>query len=503
MAKYYILGIGGSGALAIESLIHLCANGIVGDNELIIKIIDPDETNENVQRTQRTIQNYIKVRSEMKQGYSEFFKTSIVYKGVWNPNKGDNYNLEKGISYVQLNQENNLKFKFLTNLLFSEEKRLEKLDKGYKGNPMIGTIFMKDFEEDDIYNEMISEPSLKLFVFGSLFGGTGAAGLPVMGKSLKSNLSGASKKSYIGSCIFLPYFNVKKPSEKQDIKLAELKINLKPDSDNFLPAIKFAIPFYLDKAESKDNGYDSIYFLGCPDSFENSQIEFAMGGPDQKNKSHYINLFAVSSFLDFIQNEDISVKSRDSMIFATSVNKEEARLNYKNLPLNFKETDCKHIEAFYVSSLFYLKYFLTEGKNTPASMTWFNHENKGLNLNESFFNNTFTDDLKTYFDKFLVWYGQISNNIVNLETFNTDFYDIDNDVLSINNFSDDKIGAYLLWKENPKPGFFTKKPLIQDLNSYFNNVTDDVKSIGSNDFQKFLDILYKGSFSFIKKNYKI
>ncbi|MBK7446130.1 MAG: hypothetical protein IPJ45_08920 [Ignavibacteria bacterium] len=122
MAKYYILGIGGSGALAIESLIHLCANGIVGDNELIIKIIDPDETNENVQRTQRTIQNYIKVRSEMKQGYSEFFKTSIVYKGVWNPNKGDNYNLEKGISYVQLNQENNLKFKFLTNLLFSEEK---------------------------------------------------------------------------------------------------------------------------------------------------------------------------------------------------------------------------------------------------------------------------------------------------------------------------------------------------------------------------------------------
>ncbi|MBK7446132.1 MAG: hypothetical protein IPJ45_08930 [Ignavibacteria bacterium] len=157
---------------------------------------------------------------------------------------------------------------------------------------------------------------------------------------------------------------MKKPSEKQDIKLAELKINLKPDSDNFLPAIKFAIPFYLDKAESKDNGYDSIYFLGCPDSFENSQIEFAMGGPDQKNKSHYINLFAVSSFLDFIQNEDISVKSRDSMIFATSVNKEEARLNYKNLPLNFKETDCKHIEAFYVSSLFYLKYFLTEGK-TP------------------------------------------------------------------------------------------------------------------------------------------
>ncbi|MBK7446133.1 MAG: hypothetical protein IPJ45_08935 [Ignavibacteria bacterium] len=94
--------------------------------------------------------------------------------------------------------------------------------------------------------------------------------------------------------------------------------------------------------------------------------------------------------------------------------------------------------------------------------------------------------MKTYFDKFLVWYGQISNNIVNLETFNTDFYDIDNDVLSINNFSDDKIGAYLLWKENPKPGFFTKKPLIQDLNSYFNNVTDDVKSIGSNDFQNFL-----------------
>ncbi|MBK7446131.1 MAG: hypothetical protein IPJ45_08925 [Ignavibacteria bacterium] len=67
---------------------------------------------------------------------------------------------------------------------------------------MIGTIFMKDFEEDDIYNEMISEPSLKLFVFGSLFGGTGAAGLPVMGKSLKSNLSGASKNLILGHVFF-------------------------------------------------------------------------------------------------------------------------------------------------------------------------------------------------------------------------------------------------------------------------------------------------------------
>lgn len=502
MAKYYILGIGGSGALALESLVHLCATGIVGDNELIIKIIDPDETNENVQRTQRTIQNYIKVRNEMKEGCSEFFKTNIIYKGVWNPNKGDNYNLEHGISYVQLNKEDNVKYKFLTNLLFSEEKRKEKLDKGYKGNPMIGTIFMKDFEEDDIFNEMISEPSLKLFVFGSLFGGTGAAGLPVMGKSLKTKLSKSSKKSYIGSCIFLPYFNVKKPSEKEDSKLNELNINLKPDSDNFLPAIKFAIPFYLDKAENKENGYDSIYFLGCPDSFENSQIEFAMGGSDQKNKSHYLNLFAASSFLDFIQNEDNSANNKDTSIFATSVEKTEIKLNYKNLPLGFQELKNKRIESFYVSSLFYLKYFLNEGKNTPASMTWFNHESKGLHLDESFFNNIFTDNLKTYFEKYLIWFGQISNNVIKLELFNTEFYDYEKDILNVDKFLDDKIGSYLLWMENPKPGFLRKKPLIQDLNDKFNIVADDIKTNGSNNFQKFLDILHKGSFSFIQKNYK-
>ena len=79
MAKYYIMAVGGSGALAVESLVHLCAAGIVGANELNIVTIDPDQTNENVQRLQQTILNYKQVRSEMKQKYSTYYQTKVEY----------------------------------------------------------------------------------------------------------------------------------------------------------------------------------------------------------------------------------------------------------------------------------------------------------------------------------------------------------------------------------------------------------------------------------------
>ncbi len=502
MAKYYIIGIGGNGALAVESLVHLAATGLVGDNELIIKIIDPDETNENVQRAQRVIQNYISIRNSMSQDVPQFFKTKIKYDGVWNPNKGDNINLEHGISYIQMNNDQSIKYKYLTNLLFSEEKRKEKLDKGYKGNPMIGTIFMKDFEETDIYNEMISEPYLNVFVFGSLFGGTGAAGLPVVGKSLNDYIKSQGKKCYTGASIILPYFNLQQPNQKQSDKFRELEINLKPDSDNFLPAIKFAIPFYVDKAEEKENGYDAIYLLGCPDSFENSMREFAIGGMDQNNKSHYVNLYAASSFIDFMNNKEYNDESKDTRFYATKVEKSNEHLDYKNLPLVFNEQAEKRMERFYVSAMFYLKYFLKTGKDEPSSMTWFSNDKKGLGLKIDFFNDAFSDNLKEYFIKFLTWFGQISNNTLSLKTFSTVFYNAEGDRIDIESFTDDKIGEYLVWNENPKYGFFNKRPEINQLNVHFDSSAEGIKSKGTGGNHALLDIFYEGSFTFIKKYYK-
>jgi hypothetical protein len=501
MAKYYVMAIGGSGALAGESLVHLCAAGFMGNDEIDFIIVDPDQTNENVQRLQQTILNYRKVRSSMNQKHSILFTPEMKYNpgNFWNPNAGEESNLENGISYVHLNREDNIKYRLLTNLLFSEDKRKEKLDKGYKGNPMIGTIFMKDIEEAEFFKEMAAEENLNLFVFGSLFGGTGASGIPVMGKSLKDMRQEKGKGSYIGACITLPYFSIKQPKEMQETDFKKYNVNLLPDSHNFLPAVKFAIPYYINKAKNKENGYDAIYFIGCPDSFETSQRDFAIGGKEQKNKSHYVNLFAASAFLDYVAKRSDNAGAKDTQFFATSVNCDGTCLTLNNLPNILNEDNERRLEVFYVLAIYYLKYFLTTGRNESSAMTWFYHDKKGLALKNDFFNTRFIEDLRIYLEKYLRWLGQLQTNSIGLEMFNTKYYNSDADAINLSYYEEELIGRYYLNRPNPKKGFLSAPVRMETLNTYMNNAVDNIEK--TDYYQKFLDTLHLGSEHFINKHY--
>jgi hypothetical protein len=506
MEKYYILAIGGSGALASESLVHLCAAGYIESKQIDIIVVDPDQTNENVSRLQQTVLNYNNIRSRIQQRESVFFSSKINYIQTWNPNSKNNNNLENGISYVELNTPENLKYKILTNLLFSPDKRKELLDKGYKGNPMIGTIFMKDIEKEQFFKNMSNEEELNVFVFGSLFGGTGAAGLPVMGKSLRKLRSEKGKQTSIGACIVLPYFGIKAPEQKDIDEFKQNSVKLLPESGNFLPAVKFAIPFYIDRDVNKENGYDSIYFIGCPKSYVQSQRHFQIGGRSQKNRSHYINLYAASAFLDFIKEKaKIDSENNNTSFYATSIDFKDDNSNYltyENLPDVLKEKDNRLIETFYISAIYNLKYFQHEGKN--QKFTWFYHEKRGLNLTESFFSDDFYGYYKQYCEKFLIWLGQLRTNILSLEIFNTDYYkyDEEEDVESfnINSFKEDLIGGYRLHSENSKKSFFSSKITLSSLNDYYLRACDEIEK--NDDYQKFLDTLYKGSLKFIQEKYQ-
>lgn len=495
------MAIGGNGALAAESLVHLCAAGNMNDSEITFMVVDPDQTNENVQRLQKTIINYSAIRDSMKQKTSKFFNAKIKIQKVWNPNTGDESNLENGISYVQMNKGSSLKYRILTNLLFSEEKRKEKLDKGYKGNPMIGTIFMKDIEKDESFREMANEEVLNLFVFGSLFGGTGAAGLPVMGKSIRDIRSQRGAKTRTGSCIVLPYFGVKEPKEQQKEGYKQQGINLLPESGNFLPAVKFAIPFYIKSRIGKRNGYDSIYFIGCPDSFVNSQREFAIGGREQNNKSHYVNLFAASSFIDFTNRKDEDEKNTETKFYATAVELMNSSLKYNNLPECLEENRSNNMEAFYVSAIYYNKYLMSRGKNQYKG--WFeNKKPKGLEMKEEFFSNRFTEDLKNYYDKYLLWLGHLKHNTLPLEIFSTKYYDSEKDIVDLNMYEDDLISRYRLDGKVVKKSIFQFSfPDIQSLDKNFSEIVENVDQSASDDCQKFLDVLCDGSKHFITKNY--
>ena len=89
---YYAIGIGGTGAKCIESLIHLCAAGLMPEpareqaKELHVMFVDPDQGNGTLDRAQRVLQEYSTCR-RVAAGGIDLFKTpvTVAVPDVWSP----------------------------------------------------------------------------------------------------------------------------------------------------------------------------------------------------------------------------------------------------------------------------------------------------------------------------------------------------------------------------------------------------------------------------------
>jgi len=90
--------------------------------------------------------------------------------------------------------------------------------------------FTQDFKEDD-----------RIFVISSIFGGTGAAGFPLLMNVFRDESSGMNNKTYINNAIIggvsvLPYFQV----DVEKFNNGESAIN----SSTFITKTKAALSYY-------------------------------------------------------------------------------------------------------------------------------------------------------------------------------------------------------------------------------------------------------------------
>jgi len=315
MKKNYFVGIGGTGARALESLVYLCAAGL-GPEKIKAILVDPDKGNGNLERTKRLIDAYAKVRRKLQLSADyalsterqtkelsavQFFKTEIELCGEWgildDTQTGSQANtLETHINLATQDQAT----KDLVDLLFSKTELETKLDEGFRGHPSIGAVVLsggdlrkagpwKEFFKD--ITEVDGENSIGMFLCGSVFGGTGAAGVPTFGKKevLKAHslIEGDKHRLVMGAALVLPYFQVHANEG------AAVKEKLFVDSQDFAIATKAALSFY----ESQDLAFDRVYLLG--DSVESRQYDFATGQKAQKNDPHYIELITALAACDF------------------------------------------------------------------------------------------------------------------------------------------------------------------------------------------------------------
>ena len=290
--SYYFISIGGTGAKVMESLTHITIAGLLPSNEqLFITAIDPDVGNGNLERTSTALNNFAVFQKFFVGNDTPLFKNkiSIVRPFPWNPT-GHDKTLDELIEY---HHYSNSPVGKLYAALYTHDERATTLNEGFRGHPSIGAaVLAKKFDDGSKWRTLteqiektISEgDTVKIFLAGSVFGGTGAAGLPTVARLLRNNLADYASKISIGGVLILPYFSFT-PTDINDELFAR--------SENFLPNTKAALKYYSER----ENLFDATYFVG--DSVMTPVGEFSVGSANQRNEAHIVELYAALAAADF------------------------------------------------------------------------------------------------------------------------------------------------------------------------------------------------------------
>lgn len=315
---FYVVGVGGTGAKCIEAIIQLASVGLFPTNQLKIMFVDADETNGNLQRTQNSLNIYQKCYQLLKGQHDEcpWMTTKIESYSVWSPFAKSNTDKKLGsfFAYETLRQTNQ-PLANLFDVLYTKDERQVSLEVGFRGRPAIGSSIMTQINLDrleeepwrsfihEIENNAGGGGEAKVLLCGSIFGGTGASGLPTIARLISNKLKqdGVREKVKLGCIFALPYFNFPKGSTQEQVYAS---------SDLFLLNTEAALRYYREQAQQ----FDTKYLIGNQ-TFEKLG-EFSVGKDSQVNRPHFVEFYAGLAARNFFCEQPevgVSVISREQI----------------------------------------------------------------------------------------------------------------------------------------------------------------------------------------------
>ncbi len=299
--RLFIFAIGGTGSRVLKSLIMLLAAGHPIDaREIIPIIIDPDNQNGNLSDTETLLKAYQVVnKNAVPNAATEgFFRpkvrtlADIDATGMLTQN---NFNYDFGEStngtfsdFINYHGLGSLDKKFI-DVLFSKDNLDSELTIGFKGNPNVGSIVLNSFEnspEFKLFTNIFDKDKDRVFIISSIFGGTGASGFPLLVKLIRNNDADNVNRALIGAISVAPYFNIG--------KLEQDTLTAKIDSDTFVTKTKAALSYY--ETNLKVN---ALFYLS--DKLTTNPYKPALGGSEQRNDAHLIELIGATSIIKFCQ----------------------------------------------------------------------------------------------------------------------------------------------------------------------------------------------------------
>lgn len=390
MATLYLFAIGGTGSRVLKSLTMLFAAGCKLPNNfdtVVPIVLDPDLQNGDMNRTKDLVEYYQNVQNNI-QTPDNFFKQkieSLSYKNGDGLNEKILYSINTQeqqfgdfINYHSQTKEN----KYFLDLLFSQENRNADLSVGFKGNPNMGSVVLNKFIlSDDFKNfENVFGPNDAIFIVSSIFGGTGAAGFPLVLKRLRSSNNSDVRNAMIGALSLQPYFNVLL-NEKSAI-----------DSSTFNEKAKAALGYYKRTITENSNILDSFYIIGYdnPKSIPNSD-----GADMQKNDANFIELACARSIFDFCED---TAKGKPSKCKVKEFGVED-----DSLPFTFSSLSKKDYDLLVgpMSKFKLMSNYLQDSTKEPA---W------KKSFDDNFFNGKEMQDLERIFELYDEWNDEMGKS---------------------------------------------------------------------------------------------
>lgn len=334
--KTYVFFIGGTGARVLRSMTMLLASGvkIANNNTIVPIVIDYDAQNGDLKRSDDLMKEYCELHQIGKYENEEkgFFAAKIENKKNFQlvnvSVKQNRETFAKFIGYNSLDDVDKLLLQALYNDAkiepkdqTSDNKPAEEKDIltelnlglsiGFQGNPNIGTVVFNEYFRDPSYGyqNFVNDfgEGDRVFVVGSIFGGTGSSGFPQLIKRFRQSgnkVSGGNNTALtnapVGGCLVLPYFKVK---PKADSPI---------DSMTFYSKAKAALTYYNQEINSL---MDEIYYVGCDKRL--APYENIKGGKDQKNDAHLVEMISAMSIIEFANRDAMQFTSRKEKNSAT------------------------------------------------------------------------------------------------------------------------------------------------------------------------------------------
>lgn len=478
MAKLYVFGIGGTGSRVIKSLTMLLATGVdINQYEVVPIIIDPDEANGDVTRTIDILKNYQNIHSKLSftdVNKNQFYKTKISnitqnFRLTLSDIKNDRF--KDYIEYSGLDDNN----KALINLLFSEENLNSNMEVGFKGNPNIGSVVLNQFKQSEDFLKFASSFSQddRIFIISSIFGGTGAAGFPLLLKNIRGADHSLPTCKYlqdapVGAITMLPYFGV---APDEDSKI---------DKSTFISKTKAALSYYEENI-SGNNSINSLYYLGDDLTKDYPNVE---GSVNQKNDAHFLEIVAALSVIDFAKTESTALinyegKAENPIYKEFGIKSNSQAIIYENLG-DLTQMLLKKPLTQYTHFLIYLKDKIQDS----SDQNWAKNLKIATLLTQPFYSNY----LKKFNQYYLEWlnemnYNQRSFSPLNLDVNDTNLFEMVKGV-------------------KPNIGWFESGGKNYNRYNYLLSKHDKSTTNSGSSEQQFMDLFYSTTEALVSEKYK-